>query len=148
MQRMSDMLTRWLDGNLRQNQEGDSAGTQDQSDQASAGTEQEPVQESTSTQSVSAAESLSQSSDSRENEILPVQNNLSEGVEPVCERLQGTSAIETQSVSENVIDSHLNEQFVEHLSEGQSCDKQEEMVYEFSEESRDTEKNTNGNCLP
>lgn len=63
MQRMSDMLTRWLDGNLRQSQADDSAETQP--DQAS-GTEQEPVAGQSGAQSDAMVENVSQSDETTE----------------------------------------------------------------------------------
>ena len=63
MQRMSDMLTRWLDGNLRQSQADDSAETQP--DQAS-GTEQEPVAGQSGAQSDTMVENVSQSDETTE----------------------------------------------------------------------------------
>ena len=147
MQRMSDMLTRWLDGNLRQNQEADPTGSQEQPDQATARTEEEPVDTSTEVQSGSLAGAVTQSSESVESTMEPVQNNSSNRVESMDDRLQGTSAMGTQSESEVQEVNYFHDLPVVPSVEGQSNEKQEDMVCEISEGNRDTEKTLNGMCV-
>ena len=147
MQRMSDMLTRWLDGNLRQNQETDPAGSQDQPDQATARTEEEPVDTSTEAQSSSLAGAVTQSSESVESSMEPVQNYSSNGVESMGERLQGNSAMGTQSESEMQEVNYFHDLPLVPSVEGQITKKQEDMVCENSKGSRDTEKTLNGMCV-
>ena len=133
MQRMSDMLTRWLDGNLRQNHANDSTGGQSEPAQQSSEASQEPAQEQTGAQSVSSAQTGAQSitpdqTVSMSNESViegqPVQqtveNNVSEisttesetrsvymdvdeDLEP-SSRPEGNSAIENISSSDSQID--------------------------------------------
>ena len=147
MQRMSDMLTRWLDGNLRQNQETDPTGSQVQPDQATARTDEEPVGTSTEAQSSSLAGAVTQSSEFVESSMEPVQNNSSNRVESMDERLQGTSAMGTQSESEVQEVNYFHELPVVPSVEGQSTEKQEDMICEISEGNRDTEKTFNGMCV-
>ena len=151
MQRMSDMLTRWLDGNLRQNQEADPTGSQEQPDQATARTE-EPMGTSTEAQSSSLAGAVAQSSESVESSMEPVQNNSSNGVESVDERLQGTSAMGIQSESEVQEVNYFHDLPFVPSVEGQITKKQEDMICEISEGNisegnRDAEKTLNGMCV-
>ena len=147
MQRMSDMLTRWLDGNLRQNQEADPTGSQEQQDQVIAGTEQEPVGTSTEAQSSSLGGAVTQSSESVESSMEPVQNNSSNRVESMGERLQGTSAMGTQSESEVQEVNYFHDLPILPSVEGQITKTQEDMICEISEGNRDTEKTLNGMCI-
>ena len=147
MQRMSDMLTRWLDGNLRQNQETGPAGSQEQPDQAIARTEEEQVDTSTEAQSISLAGAVTQSSESVESSMEPVQNNSSNGVESIGERSQGTSAMGTQSESEVQEVNYFHDLPLVPSVEGQITEKQEDMVCDISEGSRVTEKTLNGMCV-
>ena len=121
MQRMSDMLTRWLDGNLRQNHANDSTGNQSEPAQG-AEANQEPSQV-TGAQSISSVQTVSTSNESV-NETLPVQQTVDNNVAEIstsenetpsvymdvaedhepCSRLEGNSAIENISNSDRQID--------------------------------------------
>ena len=119
MQRMSDMLTRWLDGNLRQNHANDSTGSQSEPGQQGIGANQEPAQEQTGAQSLSTAETVSPSNENVVNETLPVQQPVetsnSESEIPsvymdiaeddeLCSRPEGNSAIENIPNSDKQIE--------------------------------------------
>ena len=127
MQRMSDMLTRWLDGNLRQNHANDSTGSQSEPVQG-AEASQEPSQEVAGSQSIPSVQTVS-ASNASVNETLPFQLNVDNNVAEIstsesetpsvymdvaedyepCSRPEGNSAIENISNSDRQIDTDTSE---------------------------------------
>lgn len=144
MQRMSDMLTRWLDGNLRQNHSDDSTEMQPHPDQAGLRTALEPMEDQAGAQSVSSVETVSHSNeniesetqsggqtvDGNNSEMMPVSMDVTEQGEN-NPRPQGVSAIETLPSSSKQLENDSSTELLKQQSfeEGPSSFKEDGTDY-------------------